>query len=340
MPNSKNDRLRHRYTIYLREALGLSEKSIDAALRALSEFEAFSRYRDFRLLHPKLVMAFKEHLQRRPSQTHPECLSPSTVVHTLRHCRAFFAWLVHQRRHRGMDASAVEYFRPPRRDQMIARTRPQGRVPTRDDIREILAAMPTQTGIERRDRAIIAFTLLTGIRVDAIASLRLKHVEVGARRITQDATEVRVKNSKSQVTTFFPIGADVELIVNEWVDELERRGFTPDDPLFPRTQGLQGPRGRTQQADDFTRECWSNATPIRQAFKRGCEAAGIPYFHPHLVRKTLAQMGMAPDRSIETFAAWSQNLGHEHMLTTLDHYGKFSEERKHEMLTRDRKSEG
>jgi integrase len=340
MSNSKNDRLRYRYTARLRGADGLSEKSIDAALRALSEYEAFTRYRDFRLLHPDLVMAFKEHLQARQSQTHTELLSASTLVHTLRHCRAFFAWLVQQRGHRGMDTSAVEFFRPPRRDQMIARTRPQRRVPTPDDIRKITAAMPTGTGPERRDRAIVAFIFLTGMRADAAASLRLKHAEVAARRIRQDASEVRVKFSKSQVTIFFPIGADVELIVTEWVRELERRGFTPDDPLFPRMQGLQGPRGRTQPPDDFTRECWSNATPIRQAFRRGCEAAGIPYFNPHLVRKTLAQMGMAPDTSIETFAAWSQNLGHEHMLTTLDHYGKLPDERKHEILTRDRKNEG
>jgi hypothetical protein len=35
--------------------------------------------------------------------------------------------------------------------------------------------MPVETAIERRDRALIAFTILTGARDGAIASLKLKH---------------------------------------------------------------------------------------------------------------------------------------------------------------------
>ncbi|MCB9978231.1 MAG: hypothetical protein H6862_01305 [Rhodospirillales bacterium] len=37
-------------------------------------------------------------------------------------------------------------------------------------------------------------------------------------------------------------------------------------------------------------ECWSNATPIRKIF-RGFEAAGSPYYVPHLFRNTLAHIG-------------------------------------------------
>ena len=41
--------------------------------------------------------------------------------------------------------------------------------------------MPMKTEIERRDRALVAFTILTGARDSAIVSFRLKHIDVEAR---------------------------------------------------------------------------------------------------------------------------------------------------------------
>jgi len=68
--------------------------------------------------------------------------------------------------------------------------------------------LPAGSDIERRDRAIIAFTLLSGARDSAIASMCLKHVDVGRRRISQDPRDgVQTKNAKTIITTFFPVGA-------------------------------------------------------------------------------------------------------------------------------------
>jgi len=57
--------------------------------------------------------------------------------------------------------------------------------------------MPADTDIERRDRALIAFTILTGARDGAIASLKLKHVDIDQGRVDQDARQVKTKFSKS-----------------------------------------------------------------------------------------------------------------------------------------------
>jgi len=38
--------------------------------------------------------------------------------------------------------------------------------------------MPTNTVIERRNRSLIAFTILTGARDGAIASMKLKHIDI------------------------------------------------------------------------------------------------------------------------------------------------------------------
>jgi hypothetical protein len=57
--------------------------------------------------------------------------------------------------------------------------------------------MPAATEIEKRDRAVIALTLLTGARDGALASLKLKHIDLAQQRLIQDACDVKTKFSKS-----------------------------------------------------------------------------------------------------------------------------------------------
>jgi len=73
----------------------------------------------------------------------------------------------------------------------VARARREQRVPTLEQIRHVLATMPTGSEIERRNRALIAFTLLTGARDGAIASLKLKHIDITEGKLDQDAFEPR-----------------------------------------------------------------------------------------------------------------------------------------------------
>ena len=75
------------------------------------------------------------------------------------------------------------------------------------------------------------------------------------------------------------------------------------------------------EAAGLERKHWSTANPIRKVFCEAFERAGLPYFHPHSLRKTLARLGEQVCQSPEDFKAWSQNLGHEQVLTTFLSYG-------------------
>jgi integrase len=75
------------------------------------------------------------------------------------------------------------------------------------------------------------------------------------------------------------------------------------------------------------RKCWSNATPIRTIFREAFEQAGLPYFNPHSFRNTLVQLGESLCNTPEEFKAWSQNLGHEKVLTTFLSYGEVATRR-------------
>ncbi len=67
-------------------------------------------------------------------------------------------------------------------------------------------------------------------------------------------------------------------------------------------------------------------------FREVFTAAGLPYFNPHSFRSTLEQLGERICNSPESFKAWSQNLGHEGVLTTFTSYGQVSPQRQAELI--------
>ena len=83
----------------------------------------------------------------------------------------------------------------------------------------------------------MAFALLTGARDSAIASMKLKHVDLIEGRVHQDAREVKTKFSKTFTTYFFPVDEEIREIAVDWVRFLrEEKVWGNDDPLFPSTR--------------------------------------------------------------------------------------------------------
>src|SRR5262249_26861907 len=107
--------------------------------------------------------------------------------------------------------------------------------------------------------------------------------------------------------------------------------FGPDDPLFPATHVEQS-AAHQFEAVGLSRAHWSNATPIRKIFREAFTTAKLPYFNPHSFRRTLAELGERLCRTPEQFKAWSQNLGHEDVLTTLSSYGQVNHSRQAELI--------
>ena len=196
----------------------------------------------------------------------------------------------------------------------------------------MLDAMPANSEIDRRDRAVVAFALLSGARDRAIVSFKLKHIDVENELIEQDAREVGTKRAKTFTTWFFPVGDDIRAIVVDWIAFLRvEKGFGPDDPLFPKSKVTPGD-DLAFRAVGLDCEPWANANPVRAIFKEACALAGLPYFNPHSVRSTLVQLAYDLGLDAEAFKAWSQNLGHESVLTTFSSYGVIPPARQGEIL--------
>jgi len=325
-----NERTKHHYFRYLKEAGRLDEQSIDTTAKAIGRFEDFTNRRDFSLFRTAHASAFKVHLlEQRSAKGLP--LSKSTIVSTLKALKRFFSWLPGQTGYKTrLRYEWAEYFNPSLKDLAIARAHRERRVPTIEQVLRVVRLMPGDTPMERRDRALVALIALTGARDNAVASLRMKHIDIADEMIFQDGRDVRTKFSKTISTWFFPVGEDFERIISEWVIYLrEELGFGAESPLFPQTvttfvEGIP--------VTSLGGVGWATASPIRGAFKAAFEAASMPYFNPHSFRHMLVQLGMEVCTTPEQFKAWSQNLGHDGVLTTFNSYGDVPSHRQRDLI--------
>jgi integrase len=328
--SAENERIKRQYFTYLKEAKRYSETSLDGVAKALHGFEAYTKFRDFKNFHIGQAVGFKRYLAEQVSLRTKERLSKAMTLMALRN---FFHWLAGRPGCRSrLSYSDADYFNLSEKETRIAKAHRDQRVSTIAQIEHVIQAMPATSDIERRNRALIAFILLTGARDSAVASFKLKHVDIAEGKVTQDAREVRTKFSKSFTTVFFPVGDHIRQIVVDWVEYLmKEKLWGPDDPVFPATRVVVGSR-RQFEASGLDRRHWSNATPIRAVFREAFTRAGLPYFNPHSFRKTLAQLGEKLCRTPEQFKAWSQNLGHEKVLTTFSSYGEVAAERQTDII--------
>src|SRR5262245_37929724 len=179
MHNPENERRKRAYFFYLKEARRLGEHSVDCAAAALAKFEDYTKFRDFKRFHIQQAIGFKRMLSDQISPRTGERLSRGTVFSTLNALRGFFLWLATQPGYRShLTPADAEYFSLPDKEARIAKAALDRPVPTIEQIRHVLKTMPAATDVELRNRAVVAFTLLTGARDGAIASLSLKHVDI------------------------------------------------------------------------------------------------------------------------------------------------------------------
>lgn len=331
---AENTRMKRKYLIWRQEAKGWAEATVDRAAAAIDTYITFLKGKDFRSFHSEQARAFKQHLR---GQKHPRTgapLSATTANGTLREVKAFFEWLADQPGYKSkITRSEVAYLSPDRKSEEARRTTCWKPHPSLFDAARVLQAMPTETPFQRRDRGLFALLFLTGSRISAAISLRLAHVDLGQRVVHFDGRTVDTKFGKSFSTAFFPVGETFSDTFLAWLAELREIGFSHTDPLFPKTQvgyctdRKFGPVG-------FERAPWSSTGTASKIFKTSFERIGLPPYSPHRVRDTIAELAREHCATPEDYKAWSQNMGHDDVLTTFRSYGSVAPGRQAELMAR------
>lgn len=332
-PNPKNERIKRRYAQHLKEARQLGEASVDKALAAIDRYETHTKQRDFAAFTIDRAVAFKEALARELNAKTGKPLAKGTVASVLKALRTFHIWLADQPGFRArIRYSDADYFNPSNRDIKLALAADERPSPSPEQIRQALSLMPAETAIQVRDRALVALLFLTCLRDGAAIGLKLRHLDWEGRTVRQDPRDIDTKFSKSMTTDFFPVGDDVEAILRDYVRHLrEVELWSPDDPLFPKTR-MEATPDRGFQPVGLERAHWTTADPVRKIVKAAFTKAGMPPYGPHSFRKTLARLGLQVCGSPEELKAWSQNMSHEDVLTTLRAYGQVQDDRQRALL--------
>lgn len=314
--NPSNERIKRRYFEYLRHADGKSEQTIRQVSKAIARFEEFTGRSDLKTFDQKQAMGFKASLEK-------AALAPATVLSALNDLKRFLGWLALQPGHRrAIRATDIDYLSLSDKAVRAATSPREKPVPTLQMVEKVVSAMPSASTLEKRDRALLAFVAITGIRDGALITLKLKHFDAARRLVLQNPNEVNTKFSKRIDTFLFPLNSMFEQIFLDWVHHLRHvELFAETDPLFPKTQVGQDDENCFAAAG-VSREHWASAAPIRDIFKTAFERVGLPRFTPHLFRNMIVSEMYQRGLSVVECKAWSQNLGHEGALTTLTSYGK------------------
>lgn len=319
----QNEQIKRDFFEHLRGAEGFSESSIKTCAEAISQWETFSKHDDFYNFSKSKAIEFREYLDGRKIKTGLGKLALSTQDGYLRRVRKFFKWLSDQPGYKNkVLKNEVGWLRLSKTDARVARSGTTRQIPTFEEVKKIIQNIDGDTEIDRRDRAMICFGLITGARISAIASLKMKSFDKKTCVINQNPKDgVKTKNSKQIFTTFFPIGwNEPEKYFMEWYESLEAKGFQPDDPIFPSTSNFFANKN-SYSKELVSKTSWSGSGAARKIFEKRCLNAGVPYFHPHSLRHLVVNIVSKIRLTEEEKKAISLNLGHENVGTTFGSYG-------------------
>ena len=313
-----NEQVKRTYLYYLEHADGKAEATIKQTVMALGRFEDFTRHADFRTFNQKQAVGFKAYMAHRD-------LAPATILSTVKQVMRFLRWLSMQAGYKSkVKSEAIDFMNLSDKAIRSANAPRDRDYPTLVMTEAAIDLMPDATAVEKRDRALVALSALTAIRVTAMTTLKLKHFDRRRSLIIQMPDEVETKFSKRIDTFLMPVSERIESVFLDWITYLETvELYGPGDPIFPQNEVGQD-ENRQFKTVGLKRSHWKQSGSARRIIKGAFEAAGLPPFGPHSFRNMLVSEMYRRGVSVAVLKAGSQNLGHESMLTTLTSYGKIS----------------
>ena len=212
--NSDNERIKAKYFDYLRTAGRKSDKTTEQARKAIIRYEAFTDYASFKAFSKETAIAYKQHLSKAQAVASGEALKAGTLRNLICPLINFFTWLAfHPEYKKYINHHDIKYLELSENESRANHLADFKEFPTIDIIETCVRNYPTVTEIDKRDRAMMAFTALTGIRDDALCSLKLRHFDPNRGIIKQYASDgVKTKFRKNFTTGYFPLSPYLETV--------------------------------------------------------------------------------------------------------------------------------
>jgi len=236
---------------------------------------------DIAALDAPLIAAFLEHLERDRGNTTATRNNRLAAIHSL------FAYLaLHHPEHAASIQRVLAI--PPKRTEKNLLT-----YLTDTEVDALLAACDQATWAGRRDHAMFALTIQTGLRITELISLNCQDIT-----LTTGANVHTIGKGRKQRRT--PLIPATKTVLKTWLHE---RAGTPDEPLFPTRTGKR-----------LSRDAIEHRLAIHLATAAAtCPSITNKHITMHTLRHTAAMRLLLAGNDITVIAMW---LGHEQITTT------------------------
>ncbi len=204
----------------------------------------------------------------------------ATVKRTTAALRAFFS---HQAGEAASPARALPFPR-----KITPRRRPRSL--SAEQANQVLASCETSTARGRRDLALMALMLATGLRAAEVCRLTLDDVDWPSGRF-----EVECKGGERRAGKFGPYTAN---LLRWWLEARPEYAAKNVRTVFVGLGGIK--RGTPLTTDG-----------LRAIFRTIGAAAGLAAFSPHDLRRSFAHLALrygAPTRTLQVAGRWDQLL--------------------------------
>jgi integrase len=320
----KNEQIKREFLQYLDGGKGFAEDSIVTFAEAITRWQEFSENEDFGNFNKSKALNFRSWLKIKKAKNESGELSLVTQYNYLRRIKRFFKWLSNQPSYKNrILKNDLDFLRLSKKEARISRQGTTKKMPTFKEIKSVINSIKITNEIDMRDRALLSFSLITGIRISAITTLKMKNFNKQEKIIDQNPADgVKTKNSKRILTTFFPIKwEEPEKYFMEWYEHLEEKGFSDEDPIFPATLNAISKDKKIYSKELVDKRFWSGTNSARKIFEKRCKNADVPYYHPHSFRHLIVSVMSKAKLTEEEKKAISLNLGHANTGTTFGSYG-------------------
>jgi len=236
---------------------------------------------DIEELDAPLIAAFLNHLE------HERGNSPATRNNRLAAIHSLFGYLaLHHPEHAASIQRVLAI--PPKRTERNILT-----YLTEPEVDALLSACDQSTWTGRRDHAMLALTIQTGLRISELAGLTRQDITP-----TAGANVHTIGKGRKERRT--PLTPPTRKVLKAWLTE---RAGDPGDPLFPTITG-------TRLSRDAIERRLARHLTIAGA---NCPTIKAKHVTMHTLRHTAAMRLLLAGNDITVIALW---LGHERITTT------------------------
>lgn len=320
-----NEKMKKRYEKFLIGAEEAAVSTVDQFLKAINMLDSCNNHLDFRKYGVDDILKFKEEIRSHKKNGKP--VSPRTTRTFLLHSRRFLVWLCIQQGYRASKIiGLIPYLKPNKLEDNASASSSVIDAPNIPYVLQLCGSIKITCNIDLRDRALVAFLLLTGIRIGALISLPFGCLDLSSLIIDQNPDKkVKTKFNKPILSIVFPFDQTLVGYIKIYLDRLESLKFKPEDPLFPKTKiEYDSKTNLFVNPGTLSRDYWRWSMGVTQMLKRRCRDAGLKYYSPHKYRHGTALILYEAGLDASEVKAISQSYGHKKVTTTFENYGNYN----------------